>query len=166
MARWKLMTPHYLNVEGEEWEYQETNRTTGRPQRTKFPVPRLLDIRDPQCWTNQWGNKDNAEGEIIVCYKGKGDPKDIVFTGDPTPDMYPVDDEAKEISAKFETRWGAKPENMAGDFSQSLIDKFQTELAMVQSKPAEIPGMTDLIANIGKLAEVNQKVLESAARRV
>ena len=60
MARWKLMTPHYLNVEGEEWEYQETNRTTGRPQRTKFPVPRLLDIRDPQCWTNQWGNKAPA----------------------------------------------------------------------------------------------------------
>ena len=43
MARWKLMTPHYLNVDGEEWEYQETDRQTGRPRGTKFRVPRLLD---------------------------------------------------------------------------------------------------------------------------
>ena len=30
MARWKLMTPHYLNVEGETWEYTENDRQTGR----------------------------------------------------------------------------------------------------------------------------------------
>lgn len=166
MARWKLMAAHYLNVEGEEWEYQETNRTTGRPQRVKFPVPRLLDIRDPDCWTNRWGNKDNADGEIIVCYKGKGESSDIVFTGDPTPDMLPVDDEAKEISATYEHLWKARPESMAGDFSQSLVDKFQSEMAAASAKQAEIPGMADLIANIGKLAESNQKVLETVARRV
>ena len=49
MARWKLMTPHYLNVEGETWEYTENDRQTGRPKRVQFPVPRLLDIRDPSC---------------------------------------------------------------------------------------------------------------------
>ena len=166
MARWKLMTPHYLNVEGEEWEYQETDRNTGRPKRVKFPVPRLLDIRDPQCWTNQWGNKDNADGEIIVCHKGKGEPNDVVFFGNPTPDMFPVDDEAKEISASFEHLWKAKPEQMAGDFSQSLIDKFQSEMAVATAKQSEIPGMADLIANIGKLAESTQTVLETVTRRV
>ena len=73
MARWKLMTPHYLNVEGESWEYTENDRQTGRPKRVQFPVPRLLDIRDPSCWTNRWGNKDNEDGEIIVCHSGKGE---------------------------------------------------------------------------------------------
>ena len=38
MARWKLMTPHYLNVEGETWEYTENDRQTGRPKRVQFPV--------------------------------------------------------------------------------------------------------------------------------
>ena len=49
MARWKLMTSHYLNTPGEEWEYTENDRNTGRPRRIKFPVPRLLDINDPSC---------------------------------------------------------------------------------------------------------------------
>lgn len=164
MARWKLMTPHYLNVPGEEWEYTENDRTTGRPKRVKFPVPRLLDTRDPGAWTNRWGNKDNEDGEIIVCWEGKGDSKDIVFIGDPTPDMMPMDDEAKAISATFETRWQQKPENVAGDFSQTLVDRFQVELAEAQAKPAEVPGMADLTSAITELVKVNQKVLEN--RRV
>lgn len=158
MARWKLMVAHYLNVEGEEWEYTENDRKTGRPKRYKFPVPRHLDPRDPSCWTNAWGPKDNEEGEILVCYKGKGEASDIVFIGDPTPDMLPVDDEAREISASFEHKWKAKPEAMAGDYSQSLIDKFQTEMDELRSKPAEIPGLADLVTVIGKLVESNQKI--------
>ncbi len=166
MARWKLMAAHYLNVTDEEWEYTENDRSTGRPKRVKFPVPRLLDPRDPSSWTKRWGNKDNEDGEIIVCYAGKGESDDVIFKGDPTPDMLPVDDEAREISAKFEHLWKAKPESMAGDFSQSLIDKFQSDLAVAQAKSAEIPGMSELIANIGKLAESNQKVLETVTRRI
>ena len=158
MARWKLMTPHYLNVEGETWEYTENDRQTGRPKRVQFPVPRLLDIRDPSCWTNRWGNKDNEDGEIIVCHAGKGDAKDIVFIGDPTPDMLPVDEEAKAISATFEQKWRAKPENMAGDYSQSRIDKFQADMDELRSKPAEVPGLADLVSVIGKLVESNQKI--------
>lgn len=164
MARWKLMTPHYLNVPGEEWEYTENDRMTGRPKRVKFEVPRLLDIRDPSCWTNRWGNKDNEDGEIVVCWKGKGESTDIVFVGDPTPDMMPVDDEAKAISATFETRWQQKPESMSGDYSQSLIDRFQIEMADVKAKPVEIPGLTELTQAIGALVNQNQKALEG--RRV
>lgn len=164
MARWKLMTPHYLNVPGEEWEYTENDRTTGRPKRLKFQVPRLLDTRDPSNWTNRWGNKDNEDGEIIVCWQGKGEASDIVFIGDPTPDMVPVDDEAREISAKFETRWKAKPEAMAGDYSQSLVDKFQIEMAEQRAKPPEVPGLAELTAAIGSLVQTNQKLLEG--RRV
>jgi hypothetical protein len=160
MARWKLMTAHYLNVPGEEWEYIETDRKTGRPRRTKFPVPRLLDVNDPTCWTNRWGGKDNEDGEIIVCHDGKGEPSDQIFFGDPTPDMMPIDDEAKAISASFEDFWRYKPEEGLGNHSQSLIDKFQIELAEAQAKPVEIPGLTDLVSVIAKQTEMFGKLIE------
>ncbi len=155
MARWKLMCPHYLAVPGEEWEYTETDRATGRPIRKKFAVPRLLDTKDPSCWTNRWGVKGDEEGEIIVCYAGKGEATDIVFVGDPTPDMLPADAEATAISASFAARWGSRPENSAGEYSQSLVDKFQLELAETQSKPqtVEVAGLAELVASIAKLVE-------------
>lgn len=165
MARWKLMVAHYLNTPGEEWEYTENDRKTGRPKRTKFPVPRYLDPKDPSCWTNRWGSKDNEEGEVIVCWDGKGDSNDVVFAGDPTPDMSPVDDEAREISATFEHRWAFKPENAEGDYSQSLVDRFQSELAEVVTKPIEVPGLAELTGAIGELVKQNQKVLEASTER-
>lgn len=160
MARWKLMASHYLNVPGEEWEYTENDRISGRPKRHRFPVPRLLDVKDPTCWTNKYGNTDNEEGEITVCHAGKGEPTDITFIGDPTPHMLPMDDEAREISARFEKRWATPVENAAIDHSQSLIDKFQAQMAEVQSRPAEVPGLSELTAAINSLVQVNQKVLE------
>jgi hypothetical protein len=155
MARWKLMNAHYLNVPGEQWEYMENDRRTGRPIRTKFNVPRLLDPNDPTCWTNRWGSKDNEEGEVIVCLEGQGDTHDIIFTGDPTPDMVPVDDEARAISAKFELRWNSRPEESAGEYSQSLIDRFQIQMAEVSSKPVEVPGLADLVSAINGLVKSN-----------
>jgi len=166
MARWKLATPHYLNTPGEEWEYTENDRTTGRPKRTKFPVPRFLDPRDPTSWNSRWGNKDNEDGEIIVCHEGRGEAKDIVFAGDPTPDMIPVDDEAREISAKFESRWEHRPEESAGEYSQSLIDKFQRDIIESQARPIEVPGLADLASAVAKIAEQNSKLIESTIRRV
>jgi len=165
MARWKLLVSHYLPVTDEEWEYKETDRSTGREIRKRMQVPRLLDINDPSCWTNKWGTNGNEEGEIIVCHEGRGDSKDIVFIGDPTPDMQPVDDEAREISASFEGRWSYKSDDpTAVGYSQSLVDKFQFEMAQKQSAPVEIPGLSDLTAAIGKLVDQNQKVLESSRR--
>jgi len=167
MARWKLMTSHYLNVIGEEWEYTEQDRATGRPKRVKFSVPRLLDVNDPSCWTNKWGNASNEEGEIIVCHEGKGESRDIVFFGDPTPDMSPIDEEAIAISASFEDIWKYKPDSVVADHSQSLIDRFQLEMAELKSKPAEVPGLADLTVAIGRLAEQSQAAISQlAVRRV
>lgn len=163
MARWKLACAHYLNTNDTEWEYNETNRSTGRPQRRKFAVPRYLDPRDPADWTTSWGSKDNADGETIVCWAGKGGDKDIAFEGDPTPDMIPVDDEAKEISASFAERWRYKPESSEISYSQALVDEFQTELADKMSKPVEIPGLTELVAAIGTMATQNQEILKTVA---
>lgn len=165
MARWKLMVAHYLNTPGEEWEYIENDRKTGRPIRHKFLVPRLMDPLDPTCWTNKWGGKNDEDGEIIVCHAGKGEPNDLVFSGDPTPDMVPMDDEAKVLSKSFEELWRYKPEDSNGTYSQSLVDKFQADMASVQTKPTQVEGLSDLVAAISEMAKSNAAVLASLNTR-
>jgi hypothetical protein len=104
MARWRLINPHYLHVPGTEWEYKETDRSSGKQGRKIFAVPLYLDPRD---------NADhNYPGEIIVCDKESPVyPKDILFQsarglrGEPTPEMEPLDDEAVQISRALEHKW-------------------------------------------------------------
>src|SRR5215469_11271581 len=100
MARWKLNDKHHLHVDGTKWEYTETDRSTGRPKRKQFDVPTFLDPADPGQWTvitafDQGGRP--ADGDIVVCWAGKGEAKDLVFAGEPTPDMTPLDDEARAV---------------------------------------------------------------------
>lgn len=163
MARWKLMTPHYLNCKDTQWEYKEVDRNTGRERRKQLPVPRFLDINDPGDWTNRWGNRDNETGEIVVCHEGKGEERDIVFYGDPTPDMQPVDDEAKEISAQFTDRWSYKPETAEISYSQSMIDKLEFERAEALAKPqqVEVAGLTDLVAAMAAMAAQNAELMKA-----
>ena len=133
LARWKLGTSMYLNtVKPVKWRYQETDRSTGENLEKEFIVPRLLDINDPRCWTNRLvaganvgGGSTNigAEGEIIVCQPGKGQPGDIEFLGDPTPDMIPMDEEAEGISGGFADHWAWKPDTVEPNYSQSIVDR-------------------------------------------
>lgn len=161
MARWKLMVPHYLNVRDEKWEYKEIDQTTGREKRMQINVPRHLDPTDPQCWTSRWGNRDNQQGEIIVCHEGKGEPSDVVFFGDPTPDMMPMDDEARELTASFEKVWAYKPETDAVNYSQSMIDKMSAEMKDIKSQaPA---GMEDLVKQIAALTSAITPIAVAAA---
>jgi hypothetical protein len=152
MARWKLACPHYINVPDVEWEYNENKN--GKINRKRFPVPRYLNTADPGDWTVKWGGKDDEDGEIIVCLKDKGERGDITFLGDPTPDMIPVDDEARAISKTFEHRWSYRPETAETDFSQSLVDKFEIAMGEIAGKPAEVPGMTDLIGALTSLTQL------------
>lgn len=108
MARWKLLEAHYLNSPESFWEQTETDRETGKQRRKRYLVPLHLDPKVPQDWNYRpgtshflQGGHGEEEGAIIVCWEGKGQPRDIVFTGDPTQGMEPLDDEAKEISQKF-----------------------------------------------------------------
>lgn len=163
MARWKLVTPHYLNSPGVVWEYNEVDRKTGRQVRHTFPVPRYIDPRDPLDWTVRWGNRDNEDGEVIVCHLGRGAPEDITFIGDPTPDMIPVDDEAKSITAGFVNRWKMAPEQIPMTYSQSLIDQLQIDMAEITSHPtstAKVEGLTELIAAIAALVKSNEALVE------
>lgn len=167
MARWKLMTGHYLNVPGNEWEYTETNQQTQRPQRMKLSVPKLLDPRDPDCWTRRWGSGITADGEIVVCHEGKGESGDQVFFGSPTPDMVPLDAEAEEISASFANAWRYKVDS-GKDYSQSMIDDLEAQMKNIKPAPMEVPGLADLTAAIGQLVQQNQAALAASApaRRV
>ena len=45
---------------------------------------------------------------------------------------------------------------MAGDYSQSLIDKFQADMDELRSKP-EVPGLADLVTVIGKLVSPTRR---------
>lgn len=168
MARWKLMGPHYLNTTGhEEWEYSETDRKTGRPKRMKLPVPRFLDPREPSDWTTSWGRGDDREGEIIVCLPGRGQESDVAFLGDPTPDMVPMDDEAREITAGFTERWRYKPEGTDIPHSQSLIDGMQAQMAELQSKPqtVQVEGLDSLVAIMAESAKNTNALIAALASR-
>lgn len=154
--RWRLNSSHYLNVPGTEWEYKEESRTAGRPIRQRINVPMLLDVNDPSMWNdkqNRW---------IIVCHEGKGLPSDIVFVGDPTPEMEPLDDEARELSNKFAVRWNASPETLGiGGYDQALIERISSQVEeqlkgnMVQpiSQPVGDSQIVELKELVAKLSE-------------
>ena len=156
MARWKLGSAHHLNcVQASQWEYIEEGRKGGS-RRKRFDVTTYLDPKDPNAWTRMWGANDDKEGEIIVCFPGKGEAGDIEFLGDPTPEMFPIDDEAKVISATFADHWRYKSDlelNPNELYSQSIITNLQNEMAIKDAKPAtvEVAGLADLIAAIGQL---------------
>jgi hypothetical protein len=106
------------------------------------------------------------EGEIVVCWKDKGDPRDIVFFGDPTPDMEPLDDEAKEVSATFEEAWKRAPDDIQfDDYSQSLLYRIQAESAEAAAKPVQIEGLPELVAAMAAQQAQTQELLKSLVTR-
>ena len=127
MARWRLTAPHYINVPGTEWEYKETNRDTGRQGRKVFEVPLHLDPDQPA--------DQNYPGEVVVCHEGKGQARDIVFLGEPTPDMEPIDDEARKLSDSLRHKWIHPIESLGsqGVYGEGLIEAFQREIAKISA---------------------------------
>jgi hypothetical protein len=168
MARWKLLQPHHLNVPGTEWEYNETDRKTNKPKRTRFPVPLYLNPLSPDDWN--YGDKD--DGDIIVAHdNANAGERDYLFVGDPTPDMEPLDDEARAISDSFRGRWGDGPiEGLPaqGGYSQSLLDSVQKEFADAvagQSKAsqAQADQMKDVLSSMAAMMKQNQDLLAMLA---
>lgn len=159
MARWRLDTPHYLNVPGTEWEYKENDRATGKVKRMVVAVPLFLDPKDPGDW-NYKEDKDN--GMIVVTNKLDSNfSKDIVFVGDPTPEMVPIDEEALALSQSFQKKWAHPIEDLPGQFSQSLISKFQDQMDEMHSKPVTtvIEGMPEMMATMAAMMKQNQDIL-------
>ena len=168
MARWRLTQPHHLNVPGTKWEYIETDRKTGRPRRTEFSVPLYLHPQDTTYWTEVI-IKDE-EGYINVCHEDKGQPNDIVFLGEPTPDMMPLDDEAREISSRH--KWShpidslpAQGTGAEGGYAERILYSFQQQLSEAMTKNAASPatvqveGVSDMMAAMTKVMEQNAMLL-------
>jgi len=160
MARWKLKTPHYLMVPNTRWEYVENSRVNGRPERKLFDVPRYLHPEDPQDWNWKY---DRDSGDIIVCYEGKGDPsgKDLVFTGNPTPDMEPLDEEAKEITTRTVRPMLMGVENERG-YAGNVLEELSMKLAeAMTSNPSG--SMEKLLETMNKMMEQNAMLIAALA---
>ena len=160
MARWRLTASHYINVPGTEWEYKEVDRKTGKQKTRKFPVPQLLNPDDPSDW-NYRHNQD--EGEIIVCHDGKGEPRDIVFLGDPTPDMIPLDAEAKELTAAMAPKWNRPFEKIEGNsYADDILDDLTKQVADVRASQTTggMPkGLEELLTAMGAMMKQNQEIM-------
>lgn len=168
MARWKLTEKHYLNVPGTRWELQQVDRSTGRQVRKSFEVPRYFDPEDE----SDWNRREGFDGYISVCHEGKGheDGRDIVFLGDPTPGMLPLDAEAKALSGKF--AWtptqGVDQESQDNSFQNKLLLGLIDQMADIQTKATAAPqveGFEKLISTMtAMMAQQNQLLMALAAK--
>lgn len=161
MARWRLAAAHYINTNDTVWEYSEVDRITGRPKRTQFPVPRLLNPEDPGDWNyiyskDGFGKPDT--GEIIVA-QGAHEPKDYIFEGDITPDMVPLDDEAKKISAASAHKWKYAAEKLNGTYADEMMKDLSEQIDEVRAKSAPAEGMTELLTAMTAMMKQNQDIL-------
>lgn len=167
MARWKLTAPHYLNVEGTEWEYKEVDRTTGKEVRRRYSVPRLIHPDDPSDWTEKvFGlNGQAVDGSVVVSDGNGASGSDIIFSGDPTPDMIPLDDAARAISEGFAGKWKHPIDSLSGTFADGLVDRMQAEMSRLQSQQSapKIEGLQELLAAIGGMMKQNQEIIGALA---
>lgn len=170
MAKWKLTEPHYLAVEGVKWEYSEVDRVTGRPKRTQFPVPQHLDPNVDSDWTHKY---DQWSGDIIVARPGTDDPKAIIYNGPITPGMLPLDDEAKEITAKeAKNRWtpteGLDPESQNNSYTNKLLSGFidqMTELKAGAVAAPQVEGMADFMKSMTQMMQMQTQILAELAKK-
>lgn len=142
--RWSLRNAHYLKVpelpDGTkiEWEHKETSRESGRTVRKLYAVPMLLDPRDPaDC---------NYPGEVIVAHAVDGAHnlrQDIIFLGEPTPEMEPLNEAAQAISDSLRSKWEHPIETLPANggmtgaeqvFMQTMMTQFAKEIGAALPK--------------------------------
>lgn len=139
MARFRLRGKHYLPVPGTEWEYKET-ASNGKQKRMVLPVPAYLNPEDP--------SDHNYPGEIIVSTTESAlYPKDIIFTGPPTPDMEPLDEEAEKLMQQFAPSWKHPIESLPGvgsmiPFGDRLLASLQQQVSELHSQVGASPDKT------------------------
>lgn len=183
MARWRLTQKHYLNVPGTEFEHKETTHY-GKQVKKSFPVPLYLDPDDPGDCNYNFGGEPRAmsnikdPGEIIVAWaNGNQKGRDIIFVGDPTLDMEPLDEEAAAISEGMAARWGRSfvgSDDDEGGYSNRLLLELTETLNSFNatarpSSPAAPDVLADLQDKFNKMFEMNMALIgkvEPTARRV
>lgn len=137
MARWRVTAKHYINAKqfGEDttWVREETNRDTGRAFRRTFTVPLLIDPEDPICINRN-------TGYCVVATEGSETPGDIIILGPPTPDMEPLDDDARAITKAESVKWkdpiNSLPISIGDDFGNQLLAMLTAQFNTVANNPS------------------------------
>jgi hypothetical protein len=150
MARWRLKAPHYLKVPGTEWEYKETDQGSGRQGRKIYIVPMYLH---PESVADQ-----NYPGEIIVSNGQGAQGKDIIFEGPPTPDMEPLDEEAKAISGRESHKWVHPIETLAATYGENRALEWEKDMHKPTVPSVDPKSFAELRALVEKLGEQNAKL--------
>lgn len=156
MARWRLLEAHYLKTNDCFWEQEETDRETGRKRRKSFPVPLHLDPKNPADWNYKpqqghylTGGSGSEEGQIVVCWEGKGSARDIVMLQDPTPGMEPLDDEAREVTNALAEKWQYNPDAILLSEDNTYANKLINQAADAFEKTTAAQGqMADDMKNM------------------
>ncbi len=168
MARWRLTASHYLYVtqhpffDRGEWEYTETDRVTGRQARKRYKVPVELDVKAEGAWNYP------GEGIIVSNRAEPAHPRDIVFEGEPTFDMEPLDDEARKLSAhalanRRHPIEGLPTNFTPGDFSASLLSYLEQQVTAAQmnqqTQPVSLRGADNaILARLEALEKQNAEL--------
>jgi len=173
MARWKLLQPHYIVVPDTHWEYKETDQSTGRQGRKLFNVPRYLNPNDPSDFTHP------ELGAIIVTNGNNPDPRDLKFEGPPTPEMEPIDAEAKKITDAESPKWVHPIESLPGGYNASLLSNLESQVAALaagqKAAPVAIKGVDpedfkkmqeQLAALMAKNTELEAQIAGRPSRRI
>lgn len=161
MARWRVTAKHYINARqfGEDttWVREETNRDTGRAFRRTFPVPLYIDPEDPIC-TNK------NVGYCVVAKEGSEMSGDIILDGPPTPDMEPLDDEARQITKAESIKWkdpiNSLPVAIGEDFGQQLLAMLTAQFNTAAVSPGSVSlkgAGSDEIAQLKAMLEAQQQ---------
>lgn len=105
MARWKLI--------GEQSAYLKTN------------PPSIYTVRETDTVSGKTAQKvyevptEVSPGATLSDGAGAHE-EDIIFLGDPTPDMYPLDAEAQAITEEMQHRWGQQFLGLEGNYSDTI----------------------------------------------
>lgn len=137
MARWRVTAKHYLLAKqfGEDttWVREETNRDTGRAFRRTFAVPLYIDPEDPLCINRNLGF-------CVVATEGSEMSGDITLLSPCTPDMEPLDDDAKRITAEESKKWkdpiNSLPISIGDDFGNQLLAMLTAQFNNVSNAPS------------------------------
>lgn len=157
MARWRVTAKHYINArqfgEPTQWVREETNRDTGRAFRRTFDVPLYIDPEDPICINKNLGI-------CVVASEGSEMPGDIILLGPPTPDMEPMDDDARKVTAAESAKWkdpiNALPIHIGEDFGAQLLNMLTAQMNTV----AKVPNTSLAGAGPSDIAELKALLAE------
>jgi len=152
MARFLLKEKHYINIVGNEWEREETNQATGKKLRQRFAVPQYLDPDDSK-------DHNSPEGIIVSTKEDRRYPRDLIFTGLPTPDMMPLDDEAEAMLEEYKATYkGEHPiDSLPVSLAESIAKALEMQIESMGGREKAIIPNTSL-ARVEELEKSNAEL--------